>query len=892
MNKYLPFKYLTLGLLILTLNANVRSQDSDPAANYREQIKRLVGFLEFTLNTLGDPETSTREKEVIINESYLKAFLHEKVQVEDDLDENREIFTYKDVQAYLKDVDFFFKTAEFNLTIQDIQSLTNDQGMPYFKVTINRNLKGETVENEKISNNKTRYIEINLDDNEQVLKIVSIYTTRLNEAAEMMAWWNSMPYAWKDELGSGYNVVDEIRLSEVDFLSADTLLFIRLVHKVIDIDKFIYIGSDSLLITEKDTMWVEQYDTIAAKNNLGLRMLKEISGMETLDLSGNTEIDDLSPVSQMSGVKILNIAGTMVSDLFPARNLNKLASLDITGTSIKDLSPIQYNTLTRELYLDSSRIASLSPLAGFDALEVLHLSGTPVADLGVIRNLTALRDLRLDQTAVMDLSPVADLVNLENLSFSGTGIADLSPVEYLVGLKRIYFEGTPVSDLQHIGRLENLQLIDADSTRISDLGPLKPLPLLEKVYCDQTGVSRSHANRFMEEKPTVLVIYESEGLNAWWASLDEAWKTVFRGLAELGPLPTREQLHKLTLLRTLDIRENRALQDLKPVVALTNLKELNASHTNLGDLSPLSEIIDIKTLLFSQTPVSDLTPLRSLIYLENLDFSGSQVVSLEGLNSITSLKTVNFDRTGISDLEALKASHDIRIIYCDQTGITQATTDAFLDVHPDVLVIFKTPALEDWWSALPPAWKAIFKAQSPADEPLTREQLAIYASLRKLDISGNREAADLSPIRNMSRLEDLNCSNTGARDISPISGLVRLKKLNISGNPVSDLASMTALANLIHLDISNTPVSKIDALRNLTAMEHLNLSGTAIKKLDPLAGMTSLKRLEIYNTGINNLKPLAGLVSLRYLACYNTKLSAKKVAAFRDIMPTTEVVFY
>lgn len=56
--------------------------------------------------------------------------------------------------------------------------------------------------------------------------------------------------------------------------------------------------------------------------------------------------------------------------------------------------------------------------------------------------------------------------------------------------------------------------------------------------------------------------------------------------------------------------------------------------------------------------------------------------------------------------------------------------------------------------------------------------------------------------------------------------------------------------------------------------------------------MTSLKRLEIYNTGINNLKPLAGLVSLRYLACYNTKLSAKKVAAFRDIMPTTEVVFY
>ena len=92
--------------------AKATVQDTTSVQNYREQIRRLMGFLEFSLNTLGDPETSTREKEVIINESYAKAFLSDKVQVEDDLDENREILTYKDVQAYLKDVDFFFKKAD------------------------------------------------------------------------------------------------------------------------------------------------------------------------------------------------------------------------------------------------------------------------------------------------------------------------------------------------------------------------------------------------------------------------------------------------------------------------------------------------------------------------------------------------------------------------------------------------------------------------------------------------------------------------------------------------------------------------------------------------------------------------------------------------------------
>ncbi len=161
--------------------------------NYREQIRRLVGFLEFSLNSLGSSETTTKEKEIIINESFLKAFLNEKVQIEDDLDENREILTYKDVQAYLKDVDFFFKQATFKIDVQDIQELTNDQGMPYFKVTANRNLQAVTVDDKVVNNNKTRYIEINLDENEQVLKIASIYTTRLNEAAEMIAWWNNMP---------------------------------------------------------------------------------------------------------------------------------------------------------------------------------------------------------------------------------------------------------------------------------------------------------------------------------------------------------------------------------------------------------------------------------------------------------------------------------------------------------------------------------------------------------------------------------------------------------------------------------------------------------------------------------------------------------------------------
>jgi hypothetical protein len=391
---------------------NVSGTDLTSVENYREQIRRLMGFLEFSLNTLGSPETTTREKEVIINESYLKAFLNEKVQVEDDLDENREILTYKDVQAYLKDVDFFFKEAAFKIDVQDIQALTNEQGMPYFKVTANRNLQAVTVDDQPVNNNKTRYIEINLDENEEVLKIASIYTTRLNEAQEMMTWWNGMPGAWKDFLGSEYTVLDSVTLNQIDFLNDSTFLLIHEVTEILEAGKYIYIGNDSLYIIENDTISKEAYDTIPAGKNNSLRILKEITKRENLDISGNLFITDLYPVDQMSNLKSLNLSGTLITDLFTARNLNRLTSLNISGTGIIDLGPIQYNSRIRELYLDSTSVRSLSPIQGFHDLEILHMNYTLVDSLQPIRSIDSLKDLRLEYTPVSDLTPLMDLINL------------------------------------------------------------------------------------------------------------------------------------------------------------------------------------------------------------------------------------------------------------------------------------------------------------------------------------------------------------------------------------------------------------------------------------------------------------------------------------------------
>ena len=90
---------------------------TDEINQYALQSRQLINYLEGTLNFLGDPDELQSDKDIIVSSSYLKFFKSDKVQVEDDLDENREIPLNKDVQAYLKDIDFFYKEVKFDFKI-------------------------------------------------------------------------------------------------------------------------------------------------------------------------------------------------------------------------------------------------------------------------------------------------------------------------------------------------------------------------------------------------------------------------------------------------------------------------------------------------------------------------------------------------------------------------------------------------------------------------------------------------------------------------------------------------------------------------------------------------------------------------------------------------------
>ena len=102
-----------LGLFFLLSFAasaqTIKGYSKDQVLELSTKVEDQVRFLEFLLNTVGSSQTSARDKDVIIRESYLKIFRDGKVQVEDDLLLDRKVVTNKDVTAYFKDIEFFYK---------------------------------------------------------------------------------------------------------------------------------------------------------------------------------------------------------------------------------------------------------------------------------------------------------------------------------------------------------------------------------------------------------------------------------------------------------------------------------------------------------------------------------------------------------------------------------------------------------------------------------------------------------------------------------------------------------------------------------------------------------------------------------------------------------------
>lgn len=800
---------IVVSFLSILMHGKAQDFGQDSLADPKvEQAKGMVETLAYYYNLLGGNRSSVSEKETIINSSYLKLFANEKVQIEDDLQENRSTVIYKDVQAYLKDIDFFFEEAYFGFEIQKAERLLKDDQQPYYRVELIRNLEAVSLNGDSINTTKKRYVELNTDANNE-LKIASIYTTKISKEKQLREWWGTLTLEWK-----------------------------RVFQKKLGL----------------------MYDSLSKDE------LFNLVTIDSLNLSGNDLILDLEPIYQLTALKHLKISNTWVNDLRPLLSINKLQSLDISNTSVFDLQYLKYHKDIRTLNLSNCHVEDFSVLNGFEKLRELNLNGIAGTNLSFIADLKNLEVLRLEDSKGVDQLNFASMQNLKSLHLKNSDVLTIQGVQGLSQLTMLDLSGTEISSLEGFDQLRSLQTLRIDNTDVSVLTPLMNLPQLKIVYANGAALTDESIDQFSTGSKSLLVT-NSDQLMAWWNDLPTALKN--RLGDKMGTFnPEVEELSALVRIDSLDASQS-GLKELSSLSRFQSLRYLNLSGNRIGVLNGVELSSRLVTLNVNDTDINSLVSLSGLSNLETLEARNTAISDVSQIAALPKLRLLDLDGANINETkvsELLKKRPQLKVRFMSEKlqswwqDLAPSLKKAFAEnanmpTKPDVDDLHSLVALESL------SFKGIGLTES------FEESLGLFYQLKELKLQQVRTTVigDLPELPNLEslaliqmpiadltgivakypELKSLDITNTAVEDLRPLSGLSSLEVLNCSGTNVKRFRGLEPLENLREIDCSNTKVFKFDRLTELKKLEKITCFNTGLRQNDIDKLLESLPDVEV-----------------------------------------------
>ncbi|SMP19993.1 Leucine-rich repeat (LRR) protein [Algoriphagus winogradskyi] len=793
------FIYLTLLLLCVTFSGftqTIKGYTQDEIDDYSSKVEDQIRFLEYLLNTIGSAETQPRDKDVVIRESYLKIFRDGEVQVEDDLLLDRKVVTNKNVTAYLKDIEFFYKNVNFKFKIRDVKAHQKDNGDVYFLASLDRTITATGINNEKIANTKPRFVEVNLDGKTQELKIASVYTTKVSRDEELSEWWSVLDPHWQAYFR------DRFALSLYDSINVD------LLYKFVEVD--------------------------------------------SLDISGTDSLLDLSPMEAMRNLKYVNLSNTQITELGPISNVTFLEYLDVSNTPTSDIQFIKYSDRLKHLDISQTQITDISELVNLKALRSLRVEETPILSFAVLNEFDSLKSLYIARSGFNNAENIKDLSKLEDLDLSGNYLINFSQLSELLSLKNLNLSNTNIQDLTPLVGLKNIEVVDITGTEVSDISALNAKGDLSKVLADDTKLSVIAADNFIRNNPKVLLIHHVKDLESWWAGLSDAWKT---SMKKANPRITSDNPSVEILTSTIGLEEldlsAAGIQTLNPITRFAKLKKVDFSDNPVTEMISLSEVKTLTEIMGRNSQVKDISPLKSNEELVRIDLDGSPVTTIMDVVNLPNLTYLNVNGSGIFPEEVpeiIIQKPNLTIIYrIDELNTWWTELDAtWKEVFRKQFSMPEDPSTEQL-HALTEKSSLTFERVSVDDI----HALTVFDNLRSLVIF-DAPLGYIAPISELKLLEKLKISQVPVVDFSPLRGLSNLKELDISNSGIEDLDPLAGLVNLKTLNISGTNLKSLKGLEGLVNLTELDVASTNLRSLRPIEGLSNLKKLSCFNTRVNS----------------------------------------
>lgn len=775
---------LLLSISLLSAYAQTKADTVAVDSSQYNEVKSLLNFYKYMLNTVGAAKTSTRDKEVIITESYKKAFIDSKVQIEDDLIQDRTVITNKDVNAYLRDVDFFFNEIDFNFDNVEIEKIEKVDDNFFYLVSFESTIKGTTIDNETLTSTKKRFIEINFDEEAGDLKIASVYSTKISRTRELQNWWSSLSFGW-----------------------------INIFNKYVD------------------------YDSITNQ------VLLKIASIDSLDISGNQFIQNLDPLTALKDLKTINISNTKVDDLSPLRYSRELKKIIASNSVIANINSLQYFENLKYLDLSTSEVVDISILTRLKKIESLNLANTSIVDFTPIGELKNLKTVDLTNTVFSKTPLLAGNLSLEKIQLPRTMVTELGPFKSLTNIKELNISETSVTDISSLTAHPSLVILTMNQTKVISLDPLLNAPKLKKVYADNTGITEQIASTFMAQKPKTVIVANSEQVMQWWNSLPPNWKNVFSSILD-ETSPQKEDIIKLINRDSLDV-SGKNLYEEAPLKKFKRLKYLNVSHNLFTNFEFTSEMKELTFLNAERLPVENTNGLDKNINLRFLILKGSLLKDIKSLSYLNKLELIDADKTDLTETQVtdyLQVNSKTIIIYRSDKlkawwdGLSdgwknelkpnQINTYTLHELTQSEKVTISGPSI----TSLEPLKMFINLRSVQLDQVRisSLNDLYIHENLKELSYT-NGPLKDLEGITQLNKLQSLNISNTAIEDLKDLDGLTSLKNLTCSGVGIKNLKGVDDLYNLESIDFSNTRVWKLQRLYGMNKLKKLVCNNTRLR---------------------------------------------------------------
>ena len=333
--------------------------------------------------------------------------------------------------------------------------------------------------------------------------------------------------------------------------------------------------------------------------------------------------------------------GNPISDLSPLTNLTALTRIDLAGCQISNISPLANLTQLTYINLRSNRIVDISALANLNQLTKLRLNGNSIVDVSPLANLTLLEQLEIHDNSIVDIQPLANLIRLTDLTLAGNAIRDFRPL----------FE------------LDNLNNVDIDIRMLQEVASVEveiPDPNLERAIRNELALaddpSLTQADML---QLTRLEARDSEIKNL--AGLEYAANLTgvtlpYNEISDLTPLAELMNLEYLWLW-------GNPISDLSPLANLTALTRINLAGCQISNISPLSRLTQLTYINLRGNNIVDISALTNLNQLTKLRLNSNRIVDVSPLANLIKLEWLEINENLIEDHSPLETLNLTRFVY-------------------------------------------------------------------------------------------------------------------------------------------------------------------------------------------------------------------------------------